>query len=417
MIAVPEADNRIRILGTRGIPGRHGGFESWAEELALFLVKRGWQVTVYCQVDDGRECELEWRGIRLIHIPARLGASWGACLFDLKSTLHAMREGGLVLVFGYNTAILSLLYRLRGIPNLLNMDGMEWKRRKYGFAERTWLRLNEWLGARIADHLIADHPGIERRLTHHVPRQKISVIPYGCRAVEWADPALLNRFGLAPDSYALVIARPEPENSVVEIVRAFGRTRRSVRLVVVGDFCREKHYSRQVLEVAGEDVLFAGPVYERDDIDALRFHARLYIHGHTVGGTNPALIEALGAGTPVLAHDNSFNRAVAGSSANYFRDENECARQFDRLTSPGQRALLAEMGGRGRQRHERAFVLAERLGQYEQLLRRWRVPARSPVTAPLPTRPAPRLDAPRPMPGPVFAEPERLGVSGRVPTE
>ena len=326
---------------------------------------------MYCQEQGAAGSrEEEWRGVRLVHIPVPMGGALGACLFDVKSTLHALREDGVVLVFGYNTAVLSLLYRMKGISSVLNMDGMEWQRRKYALPERAWLWFNEWIGSHVSDHLIADHPAVAGRLTRRRSLCDISMIPYGSRSVKRAEPALLDRFGLEPGQYALVIARPEPENSVVEVVRAFSRSRRPVPLVVVGKYSEDRPYPRAVREAASPDVRFVGPVYERGVVDALRFHARLYIHGHTVGGTNPALVEALGAGTPVLAHDNRFNRAVAGSAGMYFADEMECGRRLKDLLHGDDSVVRLEMRQAGEARHAQAFRLEERLQQYEQLLLR-----------------------------------------------
>ena len=384
----------VRILGTRGIPGGHGGFESWAEELALHLTDRGWKVAVYCQTQGGLGVREEiWRGIRLIHIAVPLGGSLGACLFDLYSTLHAVREGtGVAMVFGYNTACLNLLYRLRGIPNLLNMDGLEWKRRKYKSWEKAWLLLNEAVGARSADHLVADHPVIRSRYARWLPERKITVIPYGARPVLRAGTRELERLGVKPREYALVVARPEPENSLLEIVRAYSAAPRPYRLVLAGAFSRTNPYQRQVMDAAGAGVVFAGAVYEHEAIDALRFHALCYVHGHTVGGTNPSLIEALGAGCPVVAHDNLFNRGVAGSAAVYFSGETDCRLEFDRLADPAYGALLEELRWASRQRHRMAFDLSERLDQYHHMLLRWAT-GEVPIPAPLPEYPA--LSLPR----------------------
>ena len=154
----------LRILGTRGIPASHGGFETFAEDLALHLVGRGWDVTVYCQEHgDGPLVESHWQGVRLIHIPVPSTGSFSTIQFDWRSTRHAAREPGLALVLGYNTAFMSALYRFRRIPSVLNLDGLEWKRAKYNPLERAWFWVNERLAGWLSDHLIADHPEIARR--------------------------------------------------------------------------------------------------------------------------------------------------------------------------------------------------------------------------------------------------------------
>lgn len=361
-------EKSLRILGTRGIPGRHGGFESFAEDLAPFLVARGWAVTVYCQEQDGHSREDWWRGVRLMRLPVSAGGARGTIAFDWKTTRHAMLSDGLVLVLGYNTAVFNLIYRLRGIPNVLNMDGLEWRRQKYNLLERGWLLMNEWVGCRTADHLVADHPAIHERYTGRRGVRGVTTVPYGSRAVQAADARLIARWNLTPNRYTLVIARPEPENSILEIVRAYSMQRRRCTLVVLGSYDRAVRYQRRVLEAAGPDVLFPGAVYDRAVVDALRYFATLYIHGHRVGGTNPSLVEALGASTPVVAHDNRFNRWVCGDAAVFFRDERDLASALDRLLPEGGQHELSALRHRARIRHSSTFDLERRLGEYEQVL-------------------------------------------------
>lgn len=362
---------KIRILGTRGIPARHGGFETFAENLALYLVSRGWQVTVYCHDDVGkRVCNEVWKGIHLIRIPVQNPGPVGTIIFDLKSTLHALRERSLVLVLGYNTAVFCLFYRLKGIVNLINMDGIEWRREKWTFLQRVWLYLNEHLCFWLANHLIADHPEIKTHLSDYVPEKKITMIPYGGDHILRADKSLLEQYGLSPGEYIIVIARPEPENSILEIVSAFSRKPRGIKLVMLGLYePKSNFYHKKVLEAASNEVLFLGPIYQKTIVQALRFYARLYVHGHRVGGTNPSLVEALGAGLPVLAHDNKFNRWVAGPDACYFRDEFECAEKLDGLLDKEDK--LEYMRRASLKRHEDEFQWSNVLLQYERLLEQY----------------------------------------------
>lgn len=322
----------LYILGSRGIPANYGGFETFAERLSLYLVSQGWEVTVYCQDESKKEIEEEeWNSIRLIHIPSSSSNAIGTIIFDWKSTLHAAKQDGIMLTLGYNTAIFSFWYALKGVTNLINMDGMEWHRQKWNALEKTWLFMNERIGSWLADRLIADHPEIKAHLATHTPPEKITVIPYGAEPVIDADSALLEPYNLIPNQYILIVARAEPENSILEIVSAFSRKTRNRKLVVLGRYFPDVLYHKKVMEAASDEVVFLGSIYDKAVISALRFYGRLYVHGHTVGGTNPALVEALAAGMPVLAQDNRFNRWVAGSGAGYFKDENECDREFDRL--------------------------------------------------------------------------------------
>lgn len=229
------------ILGTRGIPAQHGGFETFAEFLSLYLIKKDWNVTVYCQEDCGDEIwEDEWNGIRLVHIPVKREGALGTIIFDWKTTFHASRQEGLVLTLGYNTAIFSLLYRLRKKINLFNMDGLEWKRDKWTLGERVWLYLNERLGCWLGNHLVADHPEIKKHLLTRVKKEKVTMIPYGAEHVGQADIKQLVKYNLTAGKYSIVIARPEPENSILEIVKAFSARKRGQHLVLLGSIILKK---------------------------------------------------------------------------------------------------------------------------------------------------------------------------------
>lgn len=360
-------DKTIRILGTRGVPANHGGFETFAEHLALYLVARGWNVTVYCQQDGaGTVHEDQWRGVRRVHIPVPQEGAAGTIIFDWKATLHSAREAGLVLTLGYNTAVFGLVYRLKGLTNLFNMDGIEWRRQKWGALARTWFYLNEWAGAWLGNHLIADHPHIKRHLSSRVKPEKITTIAYGADAITAAPADALQQYGLTPGGYAILIARAEPENSILEVVQGWSRSKRGLKLVVLGKYDPKHAYQNAVRAAAGEEVQFIGAVYDAPTVQALRFHARLYVHGHQVGGTNPSLVEALGAGNPVLAHDNPYNRWVAGTEACYFTGADGCAAELDRVLQDP--ARLAAMQQASRSRHAEAFTWDHILRDYETLL-------------------------------------------------
>lgn len=360
----------LRILGTRGVPAAHGGFETFAEYLALYLVKQGWQVTVYCQEDgEGSSFEDSWQGIRRVRIPVATAGAAGTIIFDWKSTVHAAGESGLVLTLGYNTAIFCVLYRLRGHKNLINMDGIEWHRQKWGAVAKLWFWMNDWAGCWLGNHLVADHPEIKKHLATRVSSDKVTMIPYGADAVEKADIGALAAYQLEPNRYAILIARAEPENSILEVVRAWSRRERGMQLVVLGKYDPNHAYQRAVKEAASDEVHFIGAVYDKPTVAALRFHAQLYIHGHQVGGTNPSLVESLGAGNAVLAHDNLFNRWVVADGAHYFRNEEECAAALDTLLD--NEVEISRMKQASKARFSQEFTWEKVLKEYEDLLLRW----------------------------------------------
>lgn len=362
---------QLRVLGIRGIPASHGGFETFAERLSLYLRDRGWAVTVYCQeVGSGPVIEDQWEGIRRIRMPISGDGAGTTVLFDWKSTLHASGEPGLALTLGYNTAMFCSVLRARGVTNLINMDGIEWRRQKWGALAQLWFWLNERAGCWLANHLIADHPEIKRHLTTRVQGSKITIIPYGAERLDGADPAMLQQFGLVPGNYAMVVARPEPENSILEMVKAWSRRFRGCKLVVLGRYDPRNDYAHQVISAASAEVLFPGAIYDKKVLAALRFFARVNLHGHRVGGTNPTLVEALGAGNPIIAHDNPFNRWVAGDdAARFFSDEAGCEALLDRVLSD--RDELQGMRLAAYARHAERFTWLRVLAEYESLLLKW----------------------------------------------
>jgi glycosyltransferase involved in cell wall biosynthesis len=322
----------VAILGCRGVPAAHGGFETFAERLALYLASAGWQVKVACQADPvGADV---WHGVQWVRFGGGMSRPLGTLLFDARSVVRALRWRDPVLMLGYNTAVLWLPLRMAGIKVVANMDGLEWAHAKWSRPIRWWLRANEWTAARLANHLVADHPYIAARAQRLAGADRVTMIPYGADRIETTDAAPLAPLRLRPNQYALVIARPEPENSILEIVAAYSHVQREVALVVVGRFDPANAYHRAVWAAAGPGVMFPGAIYDPATIMALRVHARLYVHGHTVGGANPSLVEALAAGCPALAHDNVYNRWAAGSGIRYFKDTDSCAEELHALLAP-----------------------------------------------------------------------------------
>ncbi|WP_344203671.1 DUF1972 domain-containing protein [Pseudolysinimonas kribbensis] len=366
----PSRDGRptVRILGTHGVPAAYGGFETAAENVARHLVAHGWRVVVYCQARGrGPVVQDEWQGIELVTIPVPRDGWLGTSAFDWRSIRHAVRHRDLTLTFGYNTAVFNISQRRRGLRNVINMDGIEWSRARWGFMKQAILYVNERIACWVGDRLIADHPEIERHLERKATRSKLVTITYGADQVVTASAEPVRRRGLEPGEYLTLICRPIPENSILELVRAFSARPRGLRLAILGDYLPQSDaYHRAVVDAASDEVVFLGSVYAPAEVAALRFHSVGYLHGHTVGGTNPSLVEALAAGNPVIAHDNVYNRWVAGDAALYFRDADDAD---ERITSflgdPDGRAALAASA---RRRHAEEFTWEHVAGQYEDLL-------------------------------------------------
>ncbi|PAU57583.1 DUF1972 domain-containing protein [Pseudomonas sp. PICF141] len=365
-------NRHLLILGIRGIPAQHGGFETFAEKLAVYLKEKGWRITVYCQEGgSGAITETEWQGIRRVHIPVSREGALGTVIFDFKAVRHALREKGLFLTLGYNTAIFNLLQRAKGQTNIINMDGIEWRREKWGPIAKTWFWMNERLGCWIGNHLVADHPKIKDHLATRVSADKITMIPYGGDEVKSASVEVLAGFSLEPKNFSIIIARPEPENSFFEMVDAFSSSVRNHKLVVLGNFTPSTNeYHKKVMDAASDEVIFPGAIYDASIVQALRYFSCFYLHGHRVGGTNPSLVEALGAGCAIIAHDNPFNRWVVGEGAAYFSDKQSLSHLLDELLVDEER--IADMKEVGAARFVERFKWEKVLSAYEQLFIEWR---------------------------------------------
>jgi len=210
------------------------------------------------------------------------------------------------------------------------MDGIEWKRDKWNSLAKIWFFINEKFACYFAHHLIADNPHIENYLHKYVTPHKITMIPYGGESINQPNESLLRTYGLQKHLFSLFIARPEPENKILEIVRSFSIKPRDTKLVILGDYSMSTcAFQATVLESASEDVIFLGAIYDKCTVGTLRYYCKFYIHGHSVGGTNPSLVEALGAGSAIIAHGNKYNRWVTGNGCIYFSDENDLEKIFD----------------------------------------------------------------------------------------
>ncbi|KOX42895.1 glycosyl transferase [Streptomyces purpurogeneiscleroticus] len=359
---------KLLILGTRGIPAAHGGFETFAERLALFLAGRGWQVGVYCQRDvetvQERISTRLWNGVELITVETGLSGPAATLAFDAICTHDAATRGSVCLVLGYNGAVFLPYLRARGGRIVTNMDGIEWRRPKWSLPVRAFFYVSEWIAAWSSQRLVADHPGIADHLARRRPRAAITTIPYGGDPPAETGPPPL---GLEPDRYLVSIARIEPDNNILTLVEAFSRRARGMRLVVLGTLNVGNPYHRAVEDAASPEVLFPGAIYEPEQVQALRVHARAYLHGHTVGGTNPSLVEALWAGNAVIAHDNPFNRGTAGDDQFYFSDRDSCAAAIAHVLAD--EAAVAAARKAARRRAER-FRWDDVLASYEDTLRR-----------------------------------------------
>lgn len=342
---------KIAILGARGIPARYGGFETFAEKLALGLAELGFQVTVFCEGQEGQP-PTKYHEVELRYHSAPALGPLQTIVYDLKCLWSARRGFDVVYMLGYGVAPFCALPRLWHTTVWINPDGVEWARAKWNALAKFYFRCMEWFSVRAANRVIADARAIAAHLERrHGALPACSVIPYGCEIVSTPpDPAPLQMWGLKADRYFLVVCRLEPENHVLEILEAFRRSHSARHLVVVGNDRASTPYVQQLLTVRDPRIRMIGTVYDAPVLSALRSGAFAYLHGHSVGGTNPSLLEAMGCGNLVLAHDNPFNRETLGDEGLYFRTTVDLAATIDALESGPEDLDRRRAGARERAR-------------------------------------------------------------------
>jgi glycosyltransferase involved in cell wall biosynthesis len=360
----------VRILGTHGVPANYGGFETAAENIARYLVDHGWRAIVYCQTDhEGPVYEDVWNGIDRVNISVPNLGWLGTAKFDLLSILHAVKYRDVCLTLGYNTGVFNVLQRLYRVPNVINMDGIEWSRKRWGFLRQAILYVNERFAALFGNQLIADHPELNTYLRTRAPARKITTITYGAHPIHNAPTEPVEALGLEPSRYLSLVARAIPENSVLELVQAFSAKRRGVQLAVLGAYDPDTDpYHRAIMDAASSEVVFLGAIFDPAIVQSLRYHSIGYLHGHTVGGTNPSLVEALAAGSPVIAHDNKYNTWVAGDAGLYFKSASDAEKCMDELLANPE--LAKKLHDNALARFESEFTWDHVAGQYEALLRK-----------------------------------------------
>ncbi|WP_078120184.1 DUF1972 domain-containing protein [Thiosocius teredinicola] len=339
---------RIAILGSRGIPSEFGGFETFAEQLSIRLVEKGFDVTVFCERFQQYH-EPTYKGVKLIYIATPRLVGLRSVWFDIASVVRTLRGYDVVYMLGYHAAFAFVLPWIFRTNFWTNMDGLEWKRDKWSSGAKRYLRVMEWFAARFSRRLVADAEGIAEHLrTHYGAAEEISMIPYGAHVVDDSSaPSAEDLFGLSKDEYYLVVCRLEPENHVREIIEGFVMSSSSRSLIIVGDHETHTAYVQSLLNVADDRVRFVGVIFDSVRLAMLRRNCRAYFHGHSVGGTNPSLLEAMGCGNFVVAHDNRFNREVTGGHAMFFSTPDDVRQSIERLesdvpTGPRQ-ALLARI--------------------------------------------------------------------------
>jgi glycosyltransferase involved in cell wall biosynthesis len=320
---------KIGIIGSRGIPNHYGGFEQFAAFLSAGLIKRGHQVWVYNSHKHPYK-EREWEGVQLIHCfdPEFLVGTAGQFLYDFNCIYDSRKRNfDIVLHLGYTSSSVWGRLNSRKSRVITNMDGLEWRRSKYSGPIKRFLKYAESLAVKFSDRMVADSRGIQEYLLQRYDKESV-FIPYGANLFKVPNPAALEALHLKPYTYNMLIARLEPENSIELILDGALKAGGNKTFLVVGN--QHTAYGKYLQnKFKTPHIRFMGGIYDHVLLDNLRHFSNLYFHGHTVGGTNPSLLEAMAAGALTCAHDNIFNRPVLGDDAFYFSDPASVKQLFE----------------------------------------------------------------------------------------
>ncbi|HVU56176.1 MAG TPA: DUF1972 domain-containing protein [Puia sp.] len=333
---------KIAITGTRGVPNYYGGFEQFAEHLSEFLVKDGHDVTVYNSHTHPYQAA-EWKGVKIRHChdPENRFGTIGQFFYDLNCILDCRRRKyDIILQLGYTSnSVWGFLLPKRSVI-ITNMDGMEWKRSKYSPPVQKFLRWAEKLAVKTSDFLISDSIGIQDYLL-----QKYGVrsqyIPYGASLFEEPDIDVLAQYDVEKYAYDMLIARLEPENNIETILEGVTTADCQRSFLVIGN--HNTAYGAYLKEKFGQHkkVRFIGGIYDMRILNNLRYFSNIYFHGHSVGGTNPSLLEAMSSNSYICANKNIFNFSILGNDATYFSNSSEVRQMVESMEKNSEEARFA----------------------------------------------------------------------------
>ncbi len=360
---------KIAILGTRGIPANYGGFETFAEECAAGLAARGHDVTVYGRSHYVPRGLCSYRGARLTILPTLPWKYTDTVAHTLLSVLHAVpRRFDAILICNAANSLFAWIPRIFGTRVVVNVDGIERLRRKWSWVGKTYYRLSELLSTLLPNEIVTDARCIERyyRDTYGA---KSEFIPYGASTELPADASALGELGLSPREYFLYVSRLEPENNAHLLVQAFERVRSKRKLLIVGNAPYAREYIRRLKETRDPRIAFPGAIY------GLRYrqllaNALCYVHATEVGGSHPALIEAMGLGNLIVANATAENAEVLEGTGLLYRrnDVSDLAALLQRVND--RPAEFAHLGELARERVKSEYSWDRVVDRYERLLSR-----------------------------------------------
>jgi glycosyltransferase involved in cell wall biosynthesis len=357
---------RVAMAGTRGVPARYGGFETAVEEVGRRLAERGHDVTVFCR--GGDPAMTSYAGMQLIHVPAMKRRSAETLTHTVATAMDLQGRPGfdVALLFNAANSVTIPLFRRHARAIALHVDGLEWQRGKWGRLGRLWYLAMERYGANAADALIADAVGIQDYYEGRYGKSS-HFLPYGAPLLTPQAPRRLAELGVASGQFHLVVARLEPENHVDVAIEGYRLADPTWPLLVVGSVPYETEYTRRLTAAAAghSGIRMIGAVWDEDLLNELFAHAGCYVHGHSVGGTNPVLLRAMGAAAPVVAWDVVFNREVLGDTGTFYGGSDALALLL--TSAETEQEEFRRRGAAGRARAAELYDWTRVTDGYEQL--------------------------------------------------
>lgn len=316
----------IAIIGTRGIPNNHGGFEQFAEHFSVYLAQKGHHVSVYNSHNHPFQDKV-YKGVNILHCydPEYKIGTAGQFVYDFNCIMDSrQRNFDVILQLGYTSSSIWYWMMPKKALIITNMDGMEWKRSKYSKKVRKFLKYAEKLVVKSSDFLISDSKGIQEYIKTKYNKDS-EFIAYGATLFTTPDQEILSTYNVKPHDYCVLIARLEPENNIETIVEGYDNSKTDYDLIIFGAL-NEYGKSLQKKYKHNQRIRFMGSNYNQEHLNNLRYYSRYYFHGHSVGGTNPSLLEAMASNSLIVANDNVFNKSILETDAIYFENPTDIER-------------------------------------------------------------------------------------------
>ncbi len=355
---------KIGILGTRGIPNHYGGFEQWAEQLSQGLVNREYEVVVYNSHFHPYK-KKDYNGVKIIHRwdPKGIGLA-SQFIYDLLCILSARKQKfDVIIQLGYTTSSVWAWLLPKKAKIIYNMDGIEWKREKYKGVLKPFLKYAEKLAVQNSDVIIADSVPIKLYFDEKY-NTKVEFIAYPAKLFTDPDITVLEKFNQTKKNYNLLIARLQPDNNIETIITGVVESDSTLPLLIVGDY--NNKYGRYLKKKYRDNrIVFLGKNFDKSELNNLRYYSSLYFHGHSAGGTNPSLLEAMATSCIICAHNNEFNKSVLDNDALYFQDKNDVSRI---LTNETARKLKTEWIENNLNKLKNNYNMDYIINKYQKLL-------------------------------------------------